>query len=116
MSLSMLGMVDGTFESTTVTITPPSGDYADGSWVDDGNAVSTDHLATKQNVSSEELKLLQAGGERYTDVQNFYINDGSVHQVGSLLITAEGEKYTIIAADCRPTRFYGKLTGASVDE
>lgn len=116
MSLVMLGTIDQVFESTKITITPNSGGYVDGEWTPDGNAVSTVHRATHQNVSSQELNILNQGGERYTDVQNFYLDDGSVHEKGSLLVTEAGERYTIIAADCRPHRFYTKLTGGRLSE
>ena len=113
MSLSMTGMIDQTFFTGQVTITPTSGSYVNGKWVDDGGGVPTTHRATKQVANPEELKFLERGGERYTNVARFFINDGSMHSVGAILVDHLGKRYRIVNADARPERNYCKLLGAS---
>lgn len=113
MSLVMHGMIDQTFGTGLVTITPPSGGYVDGDWVNDAQGEPTTHLATKQVASSEELRALPDGGERFTDVARFFISDGSTHSVGATLVDHNGKTYRIFDADCRPERHYCKLLGAS---
>ena len=114
--LSMLGTVDQTFGTGVVTITPPAGGYVDGEWVPDSQAEPTQHMATKQVANSEELKALPDGGERYTDVARFFINDGSMHSIGSTLVDKNGKSYRIFNADARPERNYCKLLGASKND
>lgn len=111
MSLSMLGMIDPTFGTDTVTIQSVEGAFVDGVWVDDAPPTETTHRATKQIQNSDEFPQLSDGGERITEVAAFYINDGSVHQVGSILRDENGNKYRIFNADCRPLRHYCKLIG-----
>lgn len=113
MSLSMLGHIDSTLATEQVTIIKPSGAYVDGSFVDDGNAVASTHRATKQVISSEELRKINEGGKRYTDAARFYISDGSQHEINSILTDGAGKTYRIFDADCRPARNYCKLTGGA---
>ncbi len=115
MSLDMFGMVDQAFGTGVVTITPVSGEYVDGEYVADSSVQSTQHRAVKQVASSEEMRALPQGGERYTDVARFFINDGSTHNVGSVLVDQHGNTYRIFDADNRPERNYCKLLGASRD-
>ena len=115
MSLDMMGMIDQDFETGVVTIIPNTGDYLDGEFVPGSNAGTT-HIATKQVANSQEINFVNSGDERYTDVARFFINDGSVHSVGSTIIDAHGKEYRIADADCRPERNYCKLLGASNNE
>jgi|GEM_PF-7090922 len=110
--LNMLGFIDQNFVTGEVTITPVGGRYVRGKWQPSELPQSTTHEATKQSASSEELRALALGGERYTHVAKFYINDGSMHRIGSTLVDQHGDTYRIVDADCRPERNYCRLMGA----
>jgi len=116
MSLDMLGTVDQCFKNTEVTITPIATTYVDGSPVEAPGA-ATIHNATTQPASAKEIQFLEKGGERFTSVKRFYINDGSTHEVGSLLADSlTGKNFRITSADNRPTRNYCKLIAGSEDK
>ena len=82
--LNMLGFIDQNFVTGEVTITPVGGRYVRGKWQPSELPQSTTHEATKQSASSEELRALALGGERYTHVAKFYIIDVQclVHLLG----------------------------------
>lgn len=120
MTLNVAGHVDQTFATGSITITTQAGGYVDGFWADgaapDPEPAGTTHLATKQDVTGKALQSLNSGTERYTDVARFYINDGSTHEIGSVITDQHGATYRVIQADNRPERAYCKLVGARLND